>query len=57
MMRTKWFQRENAGSVNEIILLQDNASPHKENLMRATLATVGWEIMNHHLYGPDLARQ
>jgi hypothetical protein len=29
-----------------MILLYDNAHPHTANLMKATLATTGWGIMN-----------
>jgi hypothetical protein len=35
-------------------LLHDNARPYTENLTKATLATKGWEIMNHTPYSPDL---
>jgi hypothetical protein len=38
-----------------IILLYDSTSPHIADLMKAALATVGWEIMNHPPYSPDLA--
>jgi hypothetical protein len=42
-----------------MIPLRDNAHPHTANLMKATLATTGWEIMNllpcshdFHVVGP-----
>jgi hypothetical protein len=41
--------------VKDIILLHENACPHWANLMKATLATMGWEIMNHPPHSPDLA--
>jgi hypothetical protein len=49
-------QKKRPGKVSKkIILLHDNASPHMADLTRATLAALGWEIMNHFPYGPDLA--
>jgi hypothetical protein len=30
-----------------IIILHENARPHTADLMKVTLATVDWEIMNH----------
>jgi hypothetical protein len=38
-----------------IILLHDSACPHIADLTKVTLATVGWEIINHPLCTPDLA--
>jgi hypothetical protein len=35
-----------------IILLEDSACPHAENLVNVVLATVGWKIMNHPAYCP-----
>jgi hypothetical protein len=32
-----------------------DASPRMENLMKVTLATMSWEIMNHPLQSPELA--
>lgn len=43
--------RKISGEVpKEIIRLQDNACPHTENLSQATLAAMGWEIMNYPPY-------
>jgi hypothetical protein len=39
----------------KIILLHDNACPETENSAKATLASMGWETMNHPPYSPDLA--
>jgi histone-lysine N-methyltransferase SETMAR len=39
----------------KITLLHDNARPHMVNLLKATLATMGSEIMNHPPYSLDLA--
>jgi hypothetical protein len=51
------FWKKKPGKLSKnIILLQDNAHPHTENMMKVTLATiVGWEIMNHPPYSHDLA--
>jgi hypothetical protein len=49
------IQKKRPGELSEnIILLHDNIHPHMENLM-VTLATVGWEVMNHLPYSPDIA--
>jgi transposase len=37
------------------ILLHENACPQTANLAKATLASVGWETVNHPPYSPDLA--
>jgi histone-lysine N-methyltransferase SETMAR len=37
----------------KITLLYDNACPHTENLI-LKLATMGWEIMNHPPYSPEI---
>jgi hypothetical protein len=39
----------------KIALLYDNACPHMANLSRATLATMGSEIMTQPPYSLDLA--
>jgi hypothetical protein len=38
-----------------IIQLHDNVRPHTANLTKVTSATMGWQIMNHPQYNPDLA--
>jgi transposase len=40
---------------NKIIVLHDNTCPHMAKLMKMTLETIGWEIMTHPPYSPDLA--
>jgi histone-lysine N-methyltransferase SETMAR len=48
-------QKKSHGKLSKIIiLLHDNARPHMPNLMKVTLAAVGWEIMNHPPYRPDV---
>jgi transposase len=49
------IQKKIPGELSEnIILLHDNIQPHMEDLM-VILATVGWAIMNHPPYSPDIA--
>jgi hypothetical protein len=49
------IQKKRPGKLAKKILLHDNACIHTTNLMKATLATMGWEIMNHLPYSPGLA--
>jgi histone-lysine N-methyltransferase SETMAR len=50
------IQKKRSGKPSKItILLHDSAPPHTADLMKATLATMGWEIMNHPPHIPDLA--
>jgi hypothetical protein len=41
-----WEKRPEKPS-KKIIMLHENTRPLMENLMEATLAAVGWEVMNH----------
>jgi hypothetical protein len=51
--QTVWKKRP--GKLSKIIVLQyDSTSPHVADLMKATLATMGWEIMNYPHYSPHL---
>jgi hypothetical protein len=50
VMCTKRFGRKKPWKLSTIIILQNNACPHTADLMKVTLATVGWEIMNHLSY-------
>jgi hypothetical protein len=49
------IQKKRPGKLSKIILLHDKTRPHMANLMRATLPIIGWEVMNHSPYSPDLA--
>ena len=40
----------------QVILQQDNAPPHRANVMKAHITnTLGWEILPHPPYSPDIA--
>jgi hypothetical protein len=46
---------EEIWKTENFILLHDSAHPHTTYLMKVILAAVGWEIMNHAPYSPNLA--
>jgi hypothetical protein len=49
------IQKKKLGKLSKkIILLHDNVCPHMANLTKVTVATMGWEIVNHLSYCPDL---
>jgi hypothetical protein len=50
------IRKKTPGKLSEkIILLHGNSHPHMTNLMKATLTTMGWEIIKHPPYSPYLA--
>jgi hypothetical protein len=48
------IQKERPRKLSKIILLHDSAHPQKANLMKMTMAIMGWKIMNHTSYSPVL---
>lgn len=48
--RPEWARRH-----RKVILLHDNAPSHTAKLVKDTLAALGWEILPHPPYSPDLA--
>lgn len=48
--RPEWARRH-----GKVILLHDNAPPHKAKPVQDTIKTLGWEQLPHPLYSPDLA--
>jgi hypothetical protein len=49
------IQNKRSGKLSKIIPLHDNAHPHAVKVMKVTLATTGWYVMNYHSHSPDLA--
>jgi len=48
--RPEWANRH-----NKVILLHDNARPHVAKPVQNYLENIGWEILPHTAYSPDLA--
>lgn len=48
--RPEWARRH-----GKVILLHDNAPPHKAKPVQDTIKTLGWEQLPHPPYSPDLA--
>ena len=49
-------KRPEYGSRHDKIILQhDNARPHVCNVVKTVLKTIGWEVLPHPPYSPDVA--
>ena len=47
--------RERGVNPRTIHLLADNASAHTSNLAQNTIEELGWKLLHHPLYSPDIA--
>lgn len=48
--RPEWARRH-----GKVILLHDNAPSHASKLVKETLKSLGWDILQHPPYSPELA--
>lgn len=42
-------------NINRMMFLHDNASSHTAKITKATMRSLGWNVLNHPAYSPDLA--
>ena len=49
------IQEKRPTRLREVMLLHDNARPHSANVTKITIQGLGWEVIPHPPYSPDLA--
>ena len=49
------IQEKRRTRLREVMLFHDNAIPHFANLTKNTIQEMGWEVLPHPPYSPDLA--
>ncbi len=47
--------REKRPEKTKVVFQRDNAKPHVANLTKDTIQELGWEVMAHPAWSPDLA--
>lgn len=53
--RVETALREKRGPGRQVVFLQDNARPHTAQLTQQKIANLGWELLPHPPYSPDLS--
>ena len=48
------IQENRPTRLSEVMLLHDNACSHSANLTKNTIQELGWEVIPHQPYSPDL---
>jgi len=52
-LKNKW--PEYAKRHDKVIFQHDNARPHVRKIVKATLKALGWDVLSHSPYSPDIA--
>ncbi|XP_014771382.1 histone-lysine N-methyltransferase SETMAR-like [Octopus bimaculoides] len=52
---TRWIRsKPHTRSVQGVFLQHDNSRPHVDNLTKTDIQELGWEVLPHPLYSPDI---